>query len=359
MKTIEDVREMDIGKELEQLWGSQEHSRIRACLFNLIIYSREPRRTAYFHSLVQMIIENFPCRIIFIEGTGNDDDFIRTDVSVKGSGKGGEIACDQIRIQASGESMAKVPFLLLPHIVPDLPVYLLWGQDPTQDNHILPHLEGFANKVIFDSETTDNLQRFSKEMLHQMQTWESTITDLNWARVSAWRNLFAQTFEDPEDIDHLQSSQKIAIKYNATKDDTCRNCQVQAIYLQGWLAGRLRWMFKELERNGKEVKITYITHSGSVEITLEPSFREDLPAGSIIGINVFGSHQSHYAMERIESTRQVKISISSYDQCQIPHYTLLSNLERNHSLMKEIFYDTNSHHYSNMLQAISQMDWRT
>ena len=111
-----------------------EHHETKASLFNFVVYAPDEKREKYLRSLVDLIIGRFPCRVLFVRAllTEKKDQF---DASANQL-REGPIVCDFIEITASGQHLAQVPFYILPHLAPDRPVFLLWGQDPTLDSHI-------------------------------------------------------------------------------------------------------------------------------------------------------------------------------------------------------------------------------
>ena len=71
--TSEQIVDPDkIESQLYQIWDSlQGTNKMRACLFNLIIYSNKDKRAEYLYQVVQDVIGKFPSRVIFI--TGEED----------------------------------------------------------------------------------------------------------------------------------------------------------------------------------------------------------------------------------------------------------------------------------------------
>src|SRR5688572_12204280 len=102
-----------------------------SCLFNLVIYTAEEERTAYFGKLFAKISEKFPSNIIFIQAIDKplpDKELVKKFVPENNnkSAKSGE----QFIIKAAPDQLSQVPFILLPMLLPDLPIYLIWGQNP-------------------------------------------------------------------------------------------------------------------------------------------------------------------------------------------------------------------------------------
>jgi glucose-6-phosphate dehydrogenase assembly protein OpcA len=233
------VSPADIQSELNRIWESLQTTNVaRACLFNLIFYTQKNYRAPYIQRIAQKVIEKFPSRVIFVTvDKTSKDDFLKTEVSILSSSKGEfDVACDYIQIEASGSSMSRIPFVVLPHILPDLPVYLIWGEDPGQDDPLFSQFEQFANRLIFDSESTENLPRFASTLLEQQERTHSGVADLNWARIESWREMFSLAFYSKENLEQIAHSRKIAITYNSQATPFFCHTHIQAVYLQAWLA---------------------------------------------------------------------------------------------------------------------------
>src|ERR1700722_226872 len=97
---------------------------IYASLFNLIIYTIDEAKKDYLNEIAQTILKKYPCRMTFIHGCSDTDkDYIHTTVTTAVvSDNENTIACDQITIEVSQKQFHRIPFLILPHIVPDLPL---------------------------------------------------------------------------------------------------------------------------------------------------------------------------------------------------------------------------------------------
>src|SRR5262249_6423514 len=146
----------DLNEELTRLWDEEQgQKKIRASLFSLILYVQKSEKTAFYQSLNKSVVSKFPSRVILIiNETNAKENYLRTTVFSETIGEQElKIFCEIIQIEVSGKLIERVPFLILPHILPDLPVYLLWTQDPSLENAVLPHLEPLANRIIFDSES--------------------------------------------------------------------------------------------------------------------------------------------------------------------------------------------------------------
>src|ERR1700722_1253539 len=168
--TMHPVSPEDIQKELNRIWESLETKNVtRASLFNLIFYMQKDHRTGYIHRLAREIGEEFPSRMIFVSiDKKAAQDFLKTEVSILSSNKGEfDVACDYIQIETAGTHNERIPFMILPHLLHDLPVYLLYAEDPSIEDQLCDKIGALAGRMIFDSESTDHLPRFSMSILEK------------------------------------------------------------------------------------------------------------------------------------------------------------------------------------------------
>jgi len=329
---------------------------MKASLFNLIIYTHEQQRTDYFMEIVHSIIEKFPCRVIFIQ-TDHDSEISITKETI--GQEQSYVSCDLITISSSTEDLNYIPFVVLEHLVPDLPVYLIWGQNPTKENPLLPHLLKFANRIVFDSECTPNLRQFSELMLSQIQSSQIDILDVDWALISRWRHVLAQIFDTSEKIDLLNSSSNLTITYNDRLNPYNRHNDTRAIYLQGWLAAQLEWKFESIKNQDGDLHLTYVTSKGKTNVILHPANCEKLRPGSILEVKAEGSKCGTIDITRYEDQPKVTIHISNHDTCDLPYNLPLFDPQRGLTFVKEMFFYRPSDHYHRMLKSISEVNWES
>lgn len=354
-----DIKIPDIEKELDKLWESpKEKKQIKACLFTLIIYAHEPRRIKYLQDLVDTILDKFPCRIIFIKADNTaKQNYLHVNVANVLSGKESTpIACDQITIEASKSQLFRIPYIVIPHIVPDLPVYLLWSQTPFEEHDIFPALQPYASRVIFDSECSDNLNRFCQEMQLNLDVLKMDVMDINWALVSNWRDMLVQLFDTPQKLDFLKDCKSLTISYNDTKTETLQHPEIRAMYLQGWIASRLQWKYVSSDSFQNSLIISYTMEQHPHIVALSPHTHPELPPGAIVSIEINSTDGRSYYVARKQSLSQAVVHYSSRETCELPYTLPLPDVHRGLTFMKEIFYHKLSDHYREMLSMISNLD---
>jgi glucose-6-phosphate dehydrogenase assembly protein OpcA len=344
--TIQQI--VDPGKiepELMRLWEGLAKEKMRACLFNLIVFNKLSSRTDYIRGIVQKVSEKYPCRVLFISSDPESEHpYLKTAVSVVGNGS---IACDYIDIGVSGPEIERVPFLLFPHLIPDLPVSLLWTEDPSEPHPLFDPLSKLATRIIFDSESADSLLAFSQKILKLREGTGIDTADLNWARIEGWRDLIASLFHSGERLDMIQNLQ---ITYNSRKTESFCHLKVQSMYLLAWLSSRLKWKFK---KGSKKLEFTFEKQKAEIHC----AEWEKLGSGTIISIDLTTSDDHLYHCARNEKQyHHVSIHVSSPEQCELPYQFVLGQTATGHSLVKEIITRGTSAHYLDMLKELSQLD---
>lgn len=359
-----DIQIADIEKKLSLLWKQpQEIKQTKGCLFNLIIYAHESRRVEYLKEIVDNILDKFPCRIIFIkENDSSDHPYLHADASIVMSGQNAShqkniIACDQITIEASKCMLNRVPFLVIPHIVPDLPVYLLWEQTPFEDQIIFPAIQQYATRIIFDSESSESLSKFCNEMKKNLDELKMDIMDINWALLSSWREIFSRLFDAPEKINDLRACESMTITYNESTDQRHRHPKIRAIYLQGWIAQRLEWTYDRLEVSSSGITIYYHgSNNQPVIVKIVPDVNPNLPLGSIILITIKTMNEMCYHLARKPNLSQIIIHTSSPETCELPLTLAAPNVHRGLEFLTEIFYAKLGEQYRQMIDFISPLN---
>jgi hypothetical protein len=338
MSTLVDAGKIE--SELQRLWNSASKEKMRACLFNLIVFNRLSERTDYIRDTVNKVSEKYPCRVLFISYDPNAATYLKTAVSVVGS-------CDYIDIGVAGSDIERVPFLLLPHLIPDLPISLLWTENPNAIHPLFDPLMKMAGRVIFDSESADSLFAFSKRVLDLKAKTGCHIADLNWARMEGWRDLMASLFHTAEKLDRIKY---LRLTYNDRTTPSFCHVKVQAFYLLAWLSTRLKWRF---EKASKKLDFTFAKQTAQIA----PVTWEKLGSGSIISLKIETEDGHVYDCARLpEQYHHVKIQASCNELCELPYQFILGKTATGQSLIKEIITKGTSEHYLETLKNLSRLD---
>jgi hypothetical protein len=360
MNALHEIPIADIESALATLWESQTaKNNIRANLYNLIIYASEKSRAQYLQSIVQRVVEQFPGRILFIQ-VDNDPskEDLKAFVANTITGRGDTaIACDKILFEVSQSLLQRIPFVILPHLLPDLPIYLLWGEDPTIETQILPSIRPYATRLIFDSECTKNLLQFSQKILTDLKKWKMEIMDVNWATLTPWRDILANICDIRERVDLVRTATSIRLSYNSTPSELVRQHLLQSFYLQGWIASQLGWTYRSSHFDSSRKTIDYATQEGSCQVVLVPQLADEKPPGAILDLDIYSSGERMISILHDPKQPRVVVRISRGDLCEMPFTLPLPDMRRGTAFMKEIFYRTISDHYYRMLALLSHLNF--
>ena len=359
------IKPSDIECTLKEIWENfGKTKKVRASLFTLIVFNEISNRSDYLRNIILQLIEKYPCRIIFIsyDKTKNDQQkHLKTAVSII-SPKNNltSTACDNIDVVVSKQSLRIIPFIVLPHILPDLPVYLLWPEDITTNKYkeIFNQLQKLSTRVIFDSEGNRDLPTFAKEVL-QFSNGTCEVADLNWARIENWRDLISTIFYSPSKLQKLREAKTIEIEYNADATKYFCHEKIKPLYLQAWIASAMGWRYDKIVKNNNTMVIHYNSddnNQSSKEIKLIPQSLPHLITGSISSVKILSKDSSVFNLQRSSKTPyQVKINISSKNECEIPYNYIFGHTISGYSLIKEIFHRKTSSHYIAATKLLSTL----
>jgi glucose-6-phosphate dehydrogenase assembly protein OpcA len=353
----EEIQIPDVHEELAKLGMEvQKKGEIRGCLFNLIVYSQDVQRSVFLKEIVESVTDTFPCRIIFIEcDTKTKQNFLKVTVDEEVVKKDGSaISSDRINIKCTEKYLNHVPSIVLPHFIPDLPIYLLWGQDPVQDNAILPFLYNYASRMIFDTDSACDIRTFCQKMLTDPIFKKIPITDMNWASLTSWREILYQVFDSPEKIDQLRNSRQITIRYNNKESEIYQHAERRAVYLQGWLAAQLGWQYKNSSLEKNLLKIGY-QNKNPIEIALVGENFPELTPGAIVNVEIRTENDSLYDLSRPSIQPFILAHITLKDVCELPFTLPLRHSKKGLIFMNEIFFGPCQETYWNMLKAIEPL----
>lgn len=357
---LESILPAEIEATLLSLFEKEKkENKVRASLFNLIIYTETNDRDAYLKQVTKSLIRNFPCRIILIKESSKEGDFLNTYVSsIQPDGGDHSFFCEYIEFEVSKSYKERISYLVTPHVIPNLPVYVLFSKDPTgEDTPSSLGLDTFATRIIFDSECMEHMSSFAQHVgsLHHENT---SIGDLNWARFSSWRKLFINIYSNREKLKALVTCKDITITYNSHSTDTFHHNKIQATYMHSWIAGKLGWEFKTVLCDKETLTISYTSKLGNHTFHIKPSEpRENLPPGRIVSILIEKEGEATCFNREKESTHLVKINHHSNQTCEIPVLYPLSKEGSDNSITKEIYGGQTSSDFLGALDLIS--NWKT
>lgn len=353
---MSEIQIADIEKDLDKLWAMQGSNRVRASLFNLVVYSQDPNRTRFLQEILKSIVEKFPCRIIFIKCDQNSaSDFLTVKVSDELTKAGNKaVICDHIVIETSLQQLQRVYFIILPHLLPDLPIYLLWGHDPMAEKVIFPRLHPYASRLIFDSDFIVDPTQFSRKILALMKEYPHLdVIDINWVRCHDWRNVMRQVFCTEKAISDLSKNKGIQIRYNSKNTEIFEHPELQSLYLANWLEGQLKWQEVAIKQAEHEFLLKFKKDDNEFIVRIIPQEYPQFAPGTIVEVEITCPNDLTYLLTPVPNAAKAVVHISSPETCELPYTLPMTSFKKGFSCVTELLFDHTSNHYKNMLQTFT------
>jgi glucose-6-phosphate dehydrogenase assembly protein OpcA len=241
-----------IERELTALWQQasqdEEHGGVtRASMFNLLVYVPSRTEASKLDEMLTEITAARPCRAILIVADGDaPEETLTAEVTSRctlPSASSKQVCCEQVTITAGGAQVDEVPSVIAPLLLSDLPVYLWWHAVPRlADKSMFRRLVDLSDRVVIDSAHFRDPEADLASMaavLTETPRW-TALSDLNWARLTAWRALLAGFYDIPDYRPLLNQLKQVTIKYAPPATDSAV-IPTRAFLLGGWLASRLGW----------------------------------------------------------------------------------------------------------------------
>ena len=269
------IQPQTILRELAELWVSlgkesapdQASGVLRACAMTLVTVVEESEDTSDVWSVMAALMPEHPSRAIVIRFRPSAERALSSRVFSQcwmPFGQRRQICCEQIEITASDASLPDLPAVILPLTVADLPVVLWCRGGRLFGLEDFPQLARIADKVVLDSAAMgragDILGR-----LDGLTRSGRMLADLAWTRVTSWRQMVAQIFENRSYLAKLAGIQQVRIGFGGSAPPA------GAYYLGAWLLdclegtgakASLNWDAAEKAMEGELVRVELTAAQG-------------------------------------------------------------------------------------------------
>ena len=282
----------------------------RASVLNLVVYSEREVHARRAARTVADLALRHPSRAIVLLGDRDRDGVVASvqlHCHVPQSDGAQPVLYEQILARVRGDFDERVASVVIPLLVPDLPVFLWWTGTPPSDARHLDDLVTLADRFIVDSadfaRPDQTLPEIARLARHRV-----AITDLNWARLTHWRELIAQFFDVPTWRPFLDGITGIRAGFAVDMDGRDIHPS-QALLLLGWLSSRLGWRPVESlapsEAGGLLFRMGR-ADGAPIMVRLRPRFERGLDAGDMSGIRIqaaYGRETAEFVIKRAPDER--------------------------------------------------------
>jgi glucose-6-phosphate dehydrogenase assembly protein OpcA len=272
----------------------QGHSVARASVLNLVVYAeREVHARRAARSISDLALRH-PSRAIVVLADrvpeNGVDARIQMYCQLPTVDAHTQVCYEQILLRAHGDSDTRLASAVIPLLVPDLPVFIWWTGNPPFARRQFADLLSVADRLIFDSadfarpdQTLPRLARLCAEARGRYG-----VTDLNWTRLTPWREIVSTFFDVPAYRPLLDAITGLRVGF-AVDMDGREIHPSQALLLVGWLASRLGWRPIEAlapsEAGG--LLFTIARSDGErIAVRVRPRFERGLAEGDVSGVRI-------------------------------------------------------------------------
>lgn len=256
------VQFADIEQELSILWKisadnmrTGQNSGVRTSVLNLVICTPDIESAERASKLLRALASTHLARVAVVI---LDETIPATAVSTWITLRCFSMLSDlmrhcfeQITLITTGAASRSIARILPPLLKPELPSYLWWlGDPPTDSAASFKGLVEISNRIFVDSTSFFHPEQDILTLAELCQEMpDCAISDMNWGRITPWRQLIAQFFDAPDYRQYLSGVTSIEIEHAAAplatpirseEGDVSPNPSC-ALLLASWLKGSLGW----------------------------------------------------------------------------------------------------------------------
>jgi glucose-6-phosphate dehydrogenase assembly protein OpcA len=264
-------------RELSAMWaemsapegGGGAAGVVRACVLNLVVYAEGAEERAEVDDLLSEVVERHPCRAIVLAaergGAGARlEAFVSTRCQL--SSRGSKRICgEQITIEAAGAAADTAASAVAPLLVPDVPVFVWWKDIPHYEDRLFTRLAGMADRLVIDSASFDRPHEDMRRLAVLLEGGRLRLSDLNWGRLTSWRELVAGFWDVHDYRDSLAQIERVVIEYDPP-DRSHDEIAPKALLALGWLAACLGWRVTDEGSTFDGKRARFVLHDGDRKI---------------------------------------------------------------------------------------------
>ena len=288
-------------RELSRLRRAQSaHARelgrpiARASVLNLIVYAeREAHARRAARSIADLALRH-PSRAIVVLADRGTREGIEQRIEMHCRlpiADGARLVCyEQILVRARGDVDDRLASALIPLLVPDLPVFLWWTGTPPLGTRSFADLLRLTDRLVVDSAdfarpemTLPVIARISDDARGRFG-----LTDLNWTRLTPWREIATAFFDVPAWRRFLDGITGLSVGFAVDMDGRDIHPS-QALLFVGWLASCLGWRPLEALAPSEAGGLLFAIarpDGARVMVRVRPRFERGLAEGDVFGIRI-------------------------------------------------------------------------
>ena len=247
---------------------SSQNVNVRTSVLNLVICVPTIEAAQMASTLVRDLSSTHVARVLLLILDKNAPNMVATWATIRSFPVISDLtrhSFEQITMMLQGTAVYSLTNIVTPLLKPDLPVYLWWLQDPPDEQRLFESLASLSDRLIVDSASFTKPEESIRALSSLVRaSTNSAISDLNWGRLTRWRELVAQFFDSSEYTPYLSGLNRIDIEHSMSPDTNTAPNATSALLLAAWLKTRLGWQVLSEEGSGAENTQHVGTHTWSL-----------------------------------------------------------------------------------------------
>ena len=393
--------------ELAHLWRmssdnvrTSQNVNVRTSVLNLVVCVSDVEAAQRASTLIRDLSSTHIARVTLLILDSEAPDRVATWITTRSFPVISDVTrhtFEQITLMASGSAVRSIANITQPLLKPHLPVYLWWLNDPPSNAALFEALSKLSNRIIVDSSSFLTPEDSIRALSTLAQSFpESGLSDLNWGRITPWRELVAQFFDSAEyrpylagiatiEIDH--AAEPFAEPTRTEQGDVSPNAAC-ALLLAGWLEMQLGWHYDPARPHTKDehdaktgthtwhmirptgalpAQPTNVNGSKPVRansrtqavVSIRPRVRSDMRPGSLCMVRITGTangKRAIFTINREDDPNHVLTSVALEHETR-PHRTVSMAATRKVSVLlhDELEIISRDSLYEDTLQEIREL----
>lgn len=357
---------------ISELWRSaakdaeNPEAVLRAAALTLVVFVESPEAAEEVRELAGALSEQNPCRVItLIARPQAKPDGLRSWISAQCkcdpnvSGRK-QIRSEQIAVSALGRSVPDLGSVALPLTLSGLPIYFWWRAGRFSLPDYFDQIFRVSTHVLVDSaraaDAATDLLALARMLRERSR--HSAFMDLNWARLTPWRELIAQCFDNPGVREYVERVNRVRIEYESNSPRLAAQ-ESQALLVAGWLTSRLKWQPLGAGAKSQEGVRTFPleSHQQPVEIQLVRREFEGCGGGVCftVSLQAAGDPPASFRLERGCDGRNVVTRAEVQGRPAVTRTVRLEVLEEAQLLNEELQFPGRDRIFEDSLECTAQL----
>ncbi len=339
----------------------------RARTAGVMVYLNDESLLSDTRQVISELASFHPCRALLMVGDRKAparDIEMYVTASCAGQKRSGSknLCFEEIVLTAHGRFVSELPSAAVPLLVPDLPAFLWWREEPGAEDKVFSQLCQAADRVVIDSA---DFQAPPSDFLGVTQPFNRkgdeaiALSDINWARLTPWRASLADFYDVEDYRTELNQITEVQIYFVAETETTSSTVSSQALLIASWLASRLNWKFAgAMETQGASQGLAFRFESNDrvVTISLNEVLRPAMKSGRLCEIELKASQvPARFLVSRSEDGLHLKTQ-TTIGERSYPHRLLrVGNWSAAQLLSRELEILTNDQIYEEAIEVATEM----